>query len=113
MGWFIDANRIPCMRSKKKIRVLSVALPTLVVCCAFACVNSNASSVVPHLFDLTNQPSTTLQTKPSPAPARWRGLIGEYGPDNDILIIFEEDGKLCALFKRVGFYPLVKVSKNA
>ena len=23
--------------------------------------------------------------KPAPAPARWLGLIGEYGPDNEIL----------------------------
>src|SRR5215471_2076893 len=38
--------------------------------------------------------------KPAPAPARWRGLIGEYGPDNDILIVLEKDGRLCAFFKR-------------
>ena len=38
--------------------------------------------------------------KPAPAPARWLGLIGEYGPDSDILYILEKDGKLHASFKR-------------
>jgi D-alanyl-D-alanine dipeptidase len=38
--------------------------------------------------------------EPKPAPARWRGLIGEYGPDDDILIVLEKDRRLCALFKR-------------
>src|SRR5262249_15390001 len=34
--------------------------------------------------------------KPAPAPASWRGLIGEYGPDKDILIVLEQDGNLYA-----------------
>ena len=57
-------------------------------------------------------------SKPAPAPARWRGLIGEYGPDklvplpdDDILIIFEEGG-LSALFKRGEYYPLNEESRN-
>jgi hypothetical protein len=37
--------------------------------------------------------------KPLPAPKRWRGLIGEYGPDHKVLIILEKDGQLHALFK--------------
>src|SRR5256714_11946309 len=52
------------------------------------------------------------QSKPAHAPARWRGLIGEYGPDDDILIILEKDGKLCALFKRTELEPLDEVSSN-
>jgi D-alanyl-D-alanine dipeptidase len=54
----------------------------------------------------------TRQVKPLPPPARWLGLIGEYGPDNDILYIIEQDGKLCALFKRVEFDPLEEVSRS-
>ena len=27
------------------------------------------------------------QPKPAPAPARWSGLIGEYGPDDDVIVI--------------------------
>ncbi len=56
--------------------------------------------------------STTEQTKPLPPPARWRGLIGEYGPDNDVLIILEKDGRLSALFKRVELETLEEVSNN-
>ena len=52
------------------------------------------------------------QAKPAPAPARWRGLIGEYGPDNEIIIILEQDGKLFALFKRTQFEPLEEISTN-
>jgi|SRR5690349_11623764 len=44
--------------------------------------------------------SLARQPKPAPAPARWRGLIGEYGPDDDIVIVLEKDGRLCAFFKR-------------
>src|SRR5947209_1582370 len=50
--------------------------------------------------------------KPAPAPTRLRGLIGEYGPDDEILIIFEKDGQLWALFKRDEYYPLNRVSTN-
>lgn len=59
-----------------------------------------------------SQSSATAQTKPLPAPARWRGLIGEYGPDDDVLIILEKDGKLCASLKRSEPEPLDEVSGN-
>ncbi len=52
------------------------------------------------------------QGKPAPAPARWRGLIGEYGPDDGILYILEKDGRLYALFKRTELEPLAEVSKT-
>lgn len=51
--------------------------------------------------------------KPAAAPERWLGLIGEYGPDNDILYILEKDGKLHASFKRAEPEPLRDVSRNA
>ncbi len=50
--------------------------------------------------------------KPQPAPAAWRGLIGEYGWDHDILYIFEKDGKLWALIEWFEFDPLEQVSEN-
>ena len=52
------------------------------------------------------------QAKPAPAPARWHGLIGEYGPDDDILIILEQDRKLFALFKRNQPEALEEISTN-
>ena len=32
--------------------------------------------------------------RPAAAPARWRGLIGEYGPDSGVASILEEQGRL-------------------
>jgi D-alanyl-D-alanine dipeptidase len=50
--------------------------------------------------------------KPAPPPARWLGLIGEYGPESDILYILEKDGKLSASFKRAEAELLKEVSRN-
>ncbi len=50
--------------------------------------------------------------KPQPARVQWRGLIGEYGWDHDILYIFEKDSKLWALIEWVEFDPLERVSEN-
>lgn len=50
--------------------------------------------------------------RPAPAPARWLGLVGEYGPDTEIFYILEKDGKLCASFKRSTPEPLQEVSRN-
>jgi D-alanyl-D-alanine dipeptidase len=43
---------------------------------------------------------------------RWLGLIGEYGPDDDIVIILEKDGKLWASFKRAEPEPLDEIIRN-
>ena len=56
--------------------------------------------------------STAQSANPRPAPARFRELIGEYGPDDDILIILEKDGRLCALFKRTDMDVLDEVSRG-
>jgi N-acyl-D-amino-acid deacylase len=61
---------------------------------------------------ITAQTTTAAETKPLPPPERWRGLIGEYGPDDNILIVLEKDGRLFALFKRTELEPLQEVSKN-
>jgi CubicO group peptidase (beta-lactamase class C family)/D-alanyl-D-alanine dipeptidase len=47
-----------------------------------------------------------------PLPARWAGLIGEYGWDHDVLYILEKDGKLCALIEWFFLYPLEEVSAD-
>jgi D-alanyl-D-alanine dipeptidase len=98
------------------MRIASLAL-ILIGYCSIALITSNSSSAGKLSASLqpqqnTAQSSAPAQAKPLPAPARWRGLIGEYGPDNDILLILEKDGKLCALFKRVEFAPLDEISKN-
>ena len=49
---------------------------------------------------------------PTAAPASWRGLIGEYGPDYDILYVFERDGRLWALIEWFFPYPLTQVSRD-
>ncbi len=51
-------------------------------------------------------------TKPEPLPARWEGLIGEYGWDHDVLYIFEKDGKLHALIEWFFDYPLQEVGPD-
>lgn len=48
--------------------------------------------------------------KPDPAPSRWRGLIGEYGWDHNILYILEKDGRLNALIEWYDYYPLAEIS---
>lgn len=50
---------------------------------------------------------------PVPAPARWRGLIGEYGPDYDILYVFERGGRLWAQIDWFFPYPLTEVARDA
>jgi CubicO group peptidase (beta-lactamase class C family)/D-alanyl-D-alanine dipeptidase len=50
--------------------------------------------------------------KPTPPPARWLGLIGEYGWDHDVLYILEKDGKLYALIEWFFYYPLLQISED-
>jgi CubicO group peptidase (beta-lactamase class C family)/D-alanyl-D-alanine dipeptidase len=45
-------------------------------------------------------------------PEKWQGLIGEYGPDHNILYILEKDGKLHALIEWVFLYPLEEVTPD-
>jgi serine beta-lactamase-like protein LACTB len=49
---------------------------------------------------------------PEAPPARWLGLIGEYGWDHDTLYILERDGKLHALIEWFFLYPLEEVSED-
>lgn len=62
-----------------------------------------------HFHQSTN-PFANLPPKPRPAPVRWRGLIAEYGTDDQILYVFEKDRKLCVSFKRAEPECLIEVS---
>jgi CubicO group peptidase (beta-lactamase class C family)/D-alanyl-D-alanine dipeptidase len=50
--------------------------------------------------------------KPNPLPEKWRGLVGEYGWEHNILYILERQGKLWALIEWIEFDPLEEVSAN-
>ncbi|MGI8498148.1 MAG: serine hydrolase [Gemmatimonadaceae bacterium] len=52
------------------------------------------------------------QEKPPVARDEWRGLVGEYGRDHDILYILEKDAKLYALIEWFFYYPLTRRSAN-
>ncbi|HEV8234135.1 MAG TPA: serine hydrolase, partial [Gemmatimonadaceae bacterium] len=49
---------------------------------------------------------------PRDAKTTWRGLLGEYGPDYDILYVYERDGRLWALIEWFFPYPLTEVSRD-
>lgn len=106
------------MQGRKEQRFVALALRlVLVASCSVTIITSNAVRadrllLTPQPRQSAPQSNPQREAKPLSAPARWRGLIGEYGPDDDILIILEKDGKLCALFKRVELEPLDEVSKN-
>ncbi|HKY43712.1 MAG TPA: M15 family metallopeptidase [Pyrinomonadaceae bacterium] len=52
------------------------------------------------------------QSKPSPPPAHWRPLLGEYVNENLTIIILEKDGKLSALYNKSELAPMREISKN-
>jgi D-alanyl-D-alanine dipeptidase len=49
---------------------------------------------------------------PSEIPAKWRGLIGEYGWDHDILYVFEKDQRLNVLIEWMEFDALTQVTDD-
>src|SRR5258708_6766882 len=100
------------MRSKHNLTHSLGLILNLLVCCCATVAGVTRSLPLPVLASLTAQSTAPTQPKPWPAPTRWLGLIGEYGPDKDILIILEKDGKLCALFNRVDFQPLDEISRK-
>ena len=52
------------------------------------------------------------QSKPAPAPARWRPLLGEYVNEDLTIIILEKDGKLSALYNKSELAPMREISRN-
>jgi D-alanyl-D-alanine dipeptidase len=65
------------------------------------------------LIALLLMPAICVNAKPSPAPVRWRPLIGEYSRDSETVIILESDGKLCALFKGRELAPLKELTSDS
>ena len=49
---------------------------------------------------------------PADIPDRWKGLIGEYGWDHDVLYILEDNGRLVALIEWFYAYPLTEIDEN-
>src|SRR5437879_2580801 len=64
----------------------------------------------PSNFPATLQ-SNSSSSRPAPAAARWRGLIGEYGTGDDLVIVLEKDGQLFALFG-FEYSPLKEISRG-
>lgn len=54
----------------------------------------------------------TEERKPQPVPDRWKGLLGEYGWDHNILYILEKDGKLMCLIEWFDLYPLREINRD-
>jgi serine beta-lactamase-like protein LACTB len=51
--------------------------------------------------------------RPGPLPAKWAGLIGEYGWEHAKLVVLEKDGKLHALMESLFLYPLTEEGPDA
>ncbi len=51
-------------------------------------------------------------TPPPEPPAKWKGLIGEYGWDHNTLFIYEKAGKLHALIEWIEIDPLTEESPD-
>jgi CubicO group peptidase (beta-lactamase class C family)/D-alanyl-D-alanine dipeptidase len=55
----------------------------------------------------------TTPSRPSNPPARWAGLIGEYGWDYNTLYVLERDGRLHALIEWFFDYPLTESTRDS
>lgn len=51
------------------------------------------------------------EAKPSPIPPSWRNLLGEYGPDYNVLYILDRNNELTALLE-MEYIPVKQVSAN-
>jgi CubicO group peptidase (beta-lactamase class C family) len=54
----------------------------------------------------------TAPAKSTPIPEEWKGLIGEYGWDHDVLFILEREGRLISLIEWFEYQSLEQVSKD-
>ena len=98
------------MREEKYPSILLKLAVGLLAC--GAAINPLASKQSTLAASYWQSASLAQSPKPAPAPPRWLGLIGEYGPDDNILIISEMNGSLTAYFNRAGPELLVETSKN-
>jgi CubicO group peptidase (beta-lactamase class C family)/D-alanyl-D-alanine dipeptidase len=70
-------------------------------------------SPVPEGIRIESKALSKLPSEmPSDIPAKWRGLIGEYGWDHDILYVFEKDKRLNVLIEWMEFDALTPVTDN-
>ncbi len=51
-------------------------------------------------------------SKPAGVPEKWKGLIGEYGWDHDILYVFEKEGRLNVLIEWTEYDALTQASDD-
>ncbi len=70
----------------------------------------DGTSLVIDGHAVPRQPVATVL--PADVPAQWRGLIGEYGWDHDVLYVLERNGRLSALIEWFAEYPLTQVSDS-
>src|ERR1700688_2125804 len=70
-------------------------------------------SPIPEGIRMESKALSTLPSAlPSDNPAKWRGLIGEYGWDHDILYVFEKDKRLNVLMEWMEFDTLTQVTDD-
>jgi CubicO group peptidase (beta-lactamase class C family)/D-alanyl-D-alanine dipeptidase len=50
--------------------------------------------------------------KPQDISESWRGLVGEYGWDHNVLFVFEKDNRVCVLIEWIEFAALTQVSDD-
>jgi len=102
------------MSSKNYLRVIGPPLALIAIAALSipAGASSSSSGAVQSARAFAAGQSLNVGPKPAAAPARWLGLIGEYGPDDNVLIIFEEDGTLRAHFKSANRERLNEVSRD-
>ncbi len=53
-----------------------------------------------------------IAPQPLQVPAEWKGLIGKYGPDNNVIYVLENDGQLNIQVKSSEADPLKQISVN-
>ncbi len=54
----------------------------------------------------------SVDEAPADVPPRWKGLIGEYGWEHNVLYIHEREGRLHALIEWFFDYPLTEIGEN-
>jgi D-alanyl-D-alanine dipeptidase len=78
---------------------------------ALASACGGASAVPAMQTGAASPMAVALSDVPPPAPpARWLGLIGEYGPDSDVHIVLERNGGLDIYTKAGGDIPMTELS---
>jgi CubicO group peptidase (beta-lactamase class C family)/D-alanyl-D-alanine dipeptidase len=76
----------------------------------FKCDGSTLTTLGPHGGNFARR---TEPTGPPPAPPdHFRGLIGEYGWDHNVLYVLEKDGRLYCLIEWFYLYPLEEETKD-